>query len=854
MPLNSYFLQGSKGEQRLVQDLINEQLKIYGQDIIYLPRKLVSNDVILNEAIATEFDDSFRMEAYLANYEGFAGNGDILSKFGVQSTDQITLIISKERYEDFTSPFLDGENVIVSSRPQEGDLIYLPLDNTIFEIKYVEAKKPFYQLNKLFVYQLSCEVFDAALDELVDTGIQEVDEAVSDFIFTTKLTMVSLESKQATATVQLAKDLGGGGDFALQRIDLINDGTGYTVPPIVTFEAPLSGGITPVVVPIMTNRTGQVGQSIERFEIVNPGIGYTRPPVITIRPQNNEGSGAAATAIINEGVLGLPNIVDAGVGYGVTPTVTFSTPKHVGAAATATIASPVGFGVSVIAATISVGAPNFLFPGGTTGGVFYKPGVLPTVTFALPTGSGNVARATATMTNYNTTGGTVASIAITSEGKFYTATPGVTIDHPGFSFASATVGLAGSSIDAGSVAFTTTGRAYRTAPIVVIGTGIGTFVPTQVAVGIATIHPITGIITAVSFNPADPWAVGTGATVGAGYTVTPTIGFNGSVGALAATATANLNVTDGTIDSVTLTDPGYGYQDGTTPNVFIASPGGTDEQFRALGVPLMRYSSVKTTGTVGIGSTVITGIVTAGILLGDRVRLQYDFDDTDPQINFIPTDTFVSGIGSTSIVLNQATSGNVSVATTSFEFGIDNCGIVTGIAVTFGGGGYLTEPTVTIQNDPEVKNYVELVAGVATATGAAVLNVNDKLSSIRFTNAGAKYILTPTVTVEAPASGINTDNYKYGELVRGVSTGTTAYVHSWESDTGILQITNASSNFALGETVVGIGTSNLGSDAARRIASISDQDEFDEFADNIEIESEADAILDFTERNPFGEV
>ena len=201
MPLNSYFLQGSQGEQRLVQDLINEQLKIYGQDIIYLPRKLVSQDAILNETIATEFDDSFRMEAYLANYDGFAGNGDILSKFGVQSTDQITLIISKERYEDFVSPYLYNEDVIVTSRPAEGDLIYLPLDNTIFEIKYVEAKKPFYQLNKLFVYQLSCEVFDAALDELVDTGIEEVDQAVSEFIFTTKLTMVGIAASTSTVII-----------------------------------------------------------------------------------------------------------------------------------------------------------------------------------------------------------------------------------------------------------------------------------------------------------------------------------------------------------------------------------------------------------------------------------------------------------------------------------------------------------------------------------------------------------------------------------------------------------------------------------------------------------------------------
>ena len=473
MPLNSYFLQGSQGEQRLVQDLINEQLKIYGQDVIYLPRKLVSQDAILNETIASEFDDSFRMEAYLANYDGFAGNGDILSKFGVQSTDQITLIISKERYEDFTSPFLDGEDVIVSSRPQEGDLIYLPLDNTIFEIKYVEAKKPFYQLNKLFVYQLSCEVFDAALDELVDTGIEEVDQAVSDFIFTTKLTMIGLDAQQATATIQLAKDLGGGPtQLAVSRIDLVNDGTGYTVPPIIGIQTAPGGGVNATAVALMTQRTGQVGQSIDSIQITNPGTGYQTPPVITIRPQNEFGTGGIATAILTEGALGLPNITFAGVGYGVTPTVAITT------------------------------APS----------------------------------------------------------------------------------------------------------------------------------------------------------------------------------------------------------------------GGTN------------------------------------------------------------------------------------------------------------------------------------------ASAVVLVDANERVSGIRYTNAGAGYTLAPTITIAAPASGINTDNYNYGELVRGVSTGTTAYVHNWDASTGVLQVTNTSSNFAIGEIVVGIGTSNLGSDAARRIAAISDQDEYDEFADNIEIESAADTILDFTEKNPFGEI
>jgi len=285
--------------------------------------------------------------------------------------------------------------------------------------------------------------------------------------------MVALDAQQATATIQLAKDLGGGPtDLAVSRIDLINDGTGYTVPPIIGIQTAPGGGINATAVALMTQRTGQVGQSIDSIQITNPGLGYTLPPTITIRPQNNDGTGGIATAILTEGALGLPNITFAGVGYGVTPTV-----------------------------------------------------------------------------------------------------------------------------------------AITTAP-----------------------------------------------------------------------------------------------------------------------------------------------------------------------------------------------------------------------------------------------------SGGINASAVAVLSANDTVNSIRYTNAGAGYTLTPNVTIEVPATGINTDNYFSGELVRGVSTGTTAYVHRWDADTNVLEITNLSSNFAIGEIVVGIGTTQLGSDAARRIDTISDQDEFDEFADNIEIETEADTILDFTEKNPFGEV
>ena len=112
-PLNPYFLQGSSGEQRLVQDLINEQLRMYGQDIVYLPRNIINKNTILREISVSKFDDAFRLEAYLINYEGFGGGGDILSKFGVKTTDEVTFIISKERYEDFISPFISADPNII---------------------------------------------------------------------------------------------------------------------------------------------------------------------------------------------------------------------------------------------------------------------------------------------------------------------------------------------------------------------------------------------------------------------------------------------------------------------------------------------------------------------------------------------------------------------------------------------------------------------------------------------------------------------------------------------------------------------------------------------------------------------
>ena len=176
--LNPFFQQGSSSEQNLIQDIINEQLKMYGVEIYYLPRKYISENTIIKEVIQSKFDDAYPIEAYVDNFEGYGDNTTILSKFGIQSTQEINLIISKERFETYISPLIKNEeNIKLSTRPKEGDLLYFPLGDKAFEIKFVEHEKPFYQLQKNYVYELRCELFRFE-NEVIDTGIESIDDVL----------------------------------------------------------------------------------------------------------------------------------------------------------------------------------------------------------------------------------------------------------------------------------------------------------------------------------------------------------------------------------------------------------------------------------------------------------------------------------------------------------------------------------------------------------------------------------------------------------------------------------------------------------------------------------------------------
>ena len=354
MALNPYFTQGTTGEQNLVQDLINEQLKMYGVDIFYLPRKYLTTNSVIREVVQSKFDVAYPLEAYVDNYDEYSGGGNLLSKFGIQSQDEVRLIISRERFENYITPLIQNQDDIkLSTRPKNGDLIWFPLDDRIYEIKDIEYAKPYYQLQDLYVYELYCELFRYE-DEVIATGIDEIDNELTgddtdgtteDGINTIQgptqtLTMVGTGVTAAAYTNII---LQGG----LRLITLSNRGGGYSENPTVAISsAPTTNNIVPYQTGIATVRTiGGIAYcnknvssnlvSIQSVPITNPGAGYTQGPGIRFFGGGSDGAGAAATSFTGDGTLGVVTFTNHGGGFTTNPTVTISGPTCVGTTATA---------------------------------------------------------------------------------------------------------------------------------------------------------------------------------------------------------------------------------------------------------------------------------------------------------------------------------------------------------------------------------------------------------------------------------------------------------------------------------------------------------------------------------------
>jgi hypothetical protein len=303
---------------------------MYGVEIYYIPRKYLTKNTVIKEVIQSKFDNAYPIEAYVDTYDGYEGQGTILSKFGVQPLNDLNLIISKERFETYISPLIKNlPNIELSTRPKEGDLIYFPLGDRIFEIKFVEHEKPFYQLQKTYVYELRCELFRYE-DEVIDTGIEEIDDNVDDKGYIQSLTMVG----SGTTASAITSIVDGGVRF----VTVTNRGNGYTSSPRVAISSAPTGGLTAVGIATLIGGLVDCNGNTENFkvqgvEIVNPGYGYTIAPSVAFI--GGGGAGAAATATIGNGIIGIITVTSGGSGYESPPAVTFSSPTGTGVTATA---------------------------------------------------------------------------------------------------------------------------------------------------------------------------------------------------------------------------------------------------------------------------------------------------------------------------------------------------------------------------------------------------------------------------------------------------------------------------------------------------------------------------------------
>ena len=205
MARNLYFSDAVRSEQYLYEDIVIESLKMYGQDVYYLPRDIVNEDTIFGDDVPSRFNSSHKIEMYIENIEGFDGDGDLFTKFGVEIRDQATFVVARRRWTQTVGRY---DNEINSVRPLEGDLIYIPLSRSLFQIMHVEHEQPFYQLSNLPTYKLRCELFEYN-DEDLDTGIEAIDDIEQDHAYTYLLTLDSA-SNGYTEGFKVTQTLGDG--------------------------------------------------------------------------------------------------------------------------------------------------------------------------------------------------------------------------------------------------------------------------------------------------------------------------------------------------------------------------------------------------------------------------------------------------------------------------------------------------------------------------------------------------------------------------------------------------------------------------------------------------------------------
>ncbi len=735
---------------------------MFGQDVLYMPRRIVNEQTVIKEITASRFDDSFRLEAYLVNTDGFGTPSDVLTKFGVRAQDEVTLVISKERYDDFISPFLKlwpADEIKIATTPQEGDLIYLPLDNALFEIKYVERKVPFYQMNDLFMYELRCEIFEVE-DEVIDLpdGLTDKEGVpVQDTIAATGQVLTLQMEKETTdnalATVSLASTIG---TKSVQYIKMFDDGNYLGTPSVEIFKP-----------------TG--------------------------------GNQASASLTIAEGGIDTITLTSGGSNYLSTPSVSFTPPNK-------PISSQIKFGNNSLyhAAHSELDHANFHFatnvdsrdtgnkrlsfslwyyPTNFDPAGDYKGAILCwTDRFKLyHRDTGNVIFASGSGSIENTTILTLNAwnfIRVEQYGNEATVSVNGNVSNtlntadPILFFAGDSLKLGADASASGKIPSQTTGFLGYIDHITLNLTGDNGFRTTS-----AQLVP-----TSTTQQETDPHTNGVAQFIAK---------LDNEVPVVNATLNANREVA-----SLTVVSEGWGYT--SLPIVTIGTP------------------QLGTQATAVAIMTSRTGVPNKAV---DRVLL----------IN--------PGTGYTtppSVVFNGGSPVSVAIATA-----IISKGVLGPVAITTGGQGYNFTPTVGITSVwHQQSNETEELMWNAKAE--AVVSTAGTVTQIRYSNAGAGYTNTPATVSISSVTSNSFGDYVNSEIVKGVSTGTSAYVADWDAGNRILKVTIPNGDFAVGEVVVGAG-------ASYRVLSKDSDFSNNEFASNDDIEFEADQILDFSERNPFGE-
>ena len=255
----------------LYADLVIESLKIYGQDVYYLPRDLVNEDVLLGDDVTSRFPTSHKIEMYIENAEGFDGEGDLFTRFGVEIRDEATFVVSRTR---FSAQVRRPDNDIATDRPTEGDLIYLPLTNKMFEIQHVEHEQPFYQIENLPVYKMRATLFEYSGEDF-DTGIEDIQDIEKTGSYQYVLSVIPTGSGAATATLD---------SDGVNSLILTDSGNYYTSTPTIRF---IGGGDSSFSLGDSATATATIsGGRITGITLTDSGSNYATVPSINFSGGN----------------------------------------------------------------------------------------------------------------------------------------------------------------------------------------------------------------------------------------------------------------------------------------------------------------------------------------------------------------------------------------------------------------------------------------------------------------------------------------------------------------------------------------------------------------------------------------